>query len=152
MRRQSAAACTTGAEVPNSLILPLGASGRLRRDHIGGASTAQLRAVGGTGAHVARLARRLRQLRPDLVHTNSLKAALYGGAAAKLASVPVVWHVHDRISDDYLPANAVKLVHAASRRLPSAVLANSEATLSTVPETTKIRRVVGNAIVAPETY
>ena len=46
---------------------------------------------------------------PDLVHTNSLKAALYGGVAGRLAGVPVVWHVRDRIADDYLPGIAVTL-------------------------------------------
>jgi glycosyltransferase involved in cell wall biosynthesis len=83
--------------------------------------------------HVLRLARRLRQLRPDLVHTNSLKSALYGGLAGRLARVPVVWHVRDRISDDYLPSAAVRLVRLAARVLPSAVVANSRSTLETLP-------------------
>ena len=34
------------------------------------------------------LARRLRELQPDLVHTNSLKAALYGGVAARAGRRP----------------------------------------------------------------
>jgi glycosyltransferase involved in cell wall biosynthesis len=79
-----------------------------------------------------RLAARLRRLRPDIVHTNSLKAALYGGVAGRLASVPVVWHIRDRIADDYLPPAARRLVHAAGRFLPSAVVANSAATLATL--------------------
>ena len=33
---------------------------------------------------------------PDIVHTNSLKAALYGGVAGRLAGVPTVWHIRDR--------------------------------------------------------
>src|SRR4051794_8099018 len=41
-------------------------------------------AAAATAAYVWRLRRRLRELRPDLVHTNSLKAALYGGAAGRL--------------------------------------------------------------------
>ncbi len=79
-----------------------------------------------------RLARRLRQLQPDLVHTNSLKAALYGSLAGRLAGVPVVWHARDRVSPDYLPGRAVTLVRAAARLLPSFVLANSQATLDTL--------------------
>jgi glycosyltransferase involved in cell wall biosynthesis len=82
---------------------------------------------------VLRLASRLRALRPDLVHTNSLKAALYGGAAGRLAGVPVIWHLRDRVSDDYLPARAVTLVRLASRILPTAVVANSRTTLDTLP-------------------
>jgi glycosyltransferase involved in cell wall biosynthesis len=76
------------------------------------------------------LARRLRALRPDLVHTNSLKSALYGGVAGRLAGVPVVWHVRDRVAPDYLGAETTRIVRAAARRLPSTVIANSQATLS----------------------
>jgi glycosyltransferase involved in cell wall biosynthesis len=76
--------------------------------------------------------RLLRRLDADLVHTNSLKAAIYGGLAGRLARVPVVWHVRDRIAADYLPRPAVLLVRLAARVLPSAVIANSHATLATV--------------------
>lgn len=82
-----------------------------------------------SAAHAVTLARRLRRLRPDLVHANSLKALLYGGLAARLAHVPVVWHVRDRIADDYLPAAGVRLVGSLSRFLPDAVIANSHETL-----------------------
>jgi glycosyltransferase involved in cell wall biosynthesis len=96
--------------------------------------------------YVVRLARRMRACRADLVHTNSLKAALYGGAAGRLARVPVVWHLRDRIADDYLPHSAVVLVRAAARVLPTAVVANSQATLDTLP-TVRTARVVYNPIV-----
>jgi glycosyltransferase involved in cell wall biosynthesis len=91
------------------------------------------RALSGAAAYAMKLARRLRQVRADLVHTNSLKAALYGGAAGRLSRVPVVWHMRDRIADDYLPRRAVSLVRFASRVLPSAVIANSQTTLATLP-------------------
>ena len=74
------------------------------------------------------LASRIRRLRPDLVHTISLKSALYGGTAARLARVPVVWSIQDRIALDYLPASVVKMVRAASRVVPTAIIANSAAT------------------------
>jgi glycosyltransferase involved in cell wall biosynthesis len=80
-----------------------------------------------------RLSRRIRALDADLVHTNSLKAALYAGLAARLAGVPVVWHIRDRVATDYLPASAVLLVRTASRLLPTAIVANSRATLETLP-------------------
>lgn len=80
-----------------------------------------------------RLAAELKALEVDLVHTNSLKSALYGGLAGRLARVPVVWHIRDRIADDYLPKPAVRLVRAASHLLPTAVIANSQATLATLP-------------------
>lgn len=93
-----------------------------------------LASAAGTAAYVLRLARRLRRLRPDVVHTCSLKSSLYGAAAARLARVPVVWEVQDRIEDDYLPPSAVRLVRAMSRRLPDEIIANSEATGATLPE------------------
>jgi glycosyltransferase involved in cell wall biosynthesis len=91
------------------------------------------RALAQTAAHVWRLRRLLRELSPDLVHTNSLKAAFYGGLAGRLAAVPVVWHVRDRIAVDYLPWFAVWLVRFNSRVLPSWIVANSHSTLETLP-------------------
>jgi len=82
--------------------------------------------------YVLRLAGRLRRLRPDLVHTNSLKAALYGGVAARLAGIPVIWHVHDRIAPDYLPGAAVALVRLMALVLPRRIVANSRSTLETL--------------------
>lgn len=81
---------------------------------------------------VVRLARRVRRLRPDVVHTTSLKADLLGIVPAWSAGRPLVWHVHDRISVDYLPAPLVRLVHLAAR-LPSSVVTNSRATAQTLP-------------------
>lgn len=91
-----------------------------------------VRSVVDVSVYVMRLALRLRRLRPDLVHTNSLKSALYGGVAGRLAGVPLVWHARDRIADDYLPGAAVRVVRQAVRRLPAAVVANSLATLATL--------------------
>src|SRR5579875_3587030 len=88
-------------------------------------------AVWDTLIYTLRLSRRLRALRPDVVHTNSLKAGVYGSLAARLARLPVVWHVRDRIDSDYLPALAVVLVRALIRWLPHVVVANSRATLAT---------------------
>jgi glycosyltransferase involved in cell wall biosynthesis len=104
------------------------------------------RALAHLGPYVVRLARRLHQLGPDIVHTNSLKAAVYGGVAGRLAGVPVVWHIRDRIAPDYLPASAVRLVRATARVLPAAVVANSHTTLETLPPLRR-RRVVHGTVV-----
>ena len=104
---------------------------RLQRDQVG-ARASMLLAVAGTLRYAWRLRRRLHQLRPDLVHTNTLKAALYGGLAGRLAGVPVVWHVRDRITADYLATPALRLVRAAARLLPAAIIANSESTRATL--------------------
>lgn len=113
-------------------VLPMGERTRsLRRDSVAPRRLPS-RALLDTAAYTLRLALRLRHLRPDVVHTNTLKAALYGGIAGRLAGIPVVWHVRDRITPDYLPRPAVALVRVASRVLPGMVVANSEATLATL--------------------
>lgn len=90
-------------------------------------------AVVGTVIHTIRTAFLLRRLRPDVVHTNSMKAHLYGGVAARLVGIPHVWHARDRAAPDYMPQAAVRVVRAAARVLPAVVLANSAATLATYP-------------------
>ncbi|MDQ4039116.1 MAG: glycosyltransferase family 4 protein [Actinomycetota bacterium] len=106
------------------------------------------RAAARAAWYSARLVPVLRRLRPDLVHTNSLKAAFYGVPAARAAGVPAVWHLRDHITPDYMSATAVHLVRAAIRTLPTAVVANSTATLATV---SRARRgsVVPNAVPLP---
>lgn len=81
---------------------------------------------------VLRLARFIRRKRPDIVHTNSLKSDLIGGLAARLAGVRLLWHVRDRIADDYLPHKVVLAFRTACRVLPHAVIANSQATFETL--------------------
>lgn len=80
-----------------------------------------------------RLTRHVRRLRPDVVHTTSLKADLLGVLPARAARRPLVWHVHDRVSADYLPGVLVRLVRALARVAPAAVVANSRATAATLP-------------------
>ncbi len=115
-------------------VLPIAASARdLRRDTVRPGARAPAAALR-TFAYVARLALRLRMLRADLVHTNSLKAGVYGSLAAKAAGVPVVWHVRDRIAEDYIPSSAVRLVRTLIRHFADGVIANSTATLQTLPD------------------
>ena len=101
----------------------------LKKDRVGRGGVS-LAVVLGTARGVWSLRRRLRQLKPDIVHTNTLKAALYGAMAARLARVPVViWHLRDRMAEDYLPRRAIQLVRFAAPRLADGVIANSTATL-----------------------
>ena len=97
--------------------------------------------------YALRLRALIQKLDPDLVVTNSLKASLYGGVAARLSGRPVLWHVHDRIATDYMPALAVTLVRAAARVIPTAVVANSRATLDTLALSARSARRLGAAVV-----
>ena len=104
-----------------------------------GADLSTVRSAAATIGYTLRLARRLRQLRPDLVHTNSLKSGYYGSLAARLARRPVVWHLRDRIADDYLPHRAVLLTQFALRHLPNLVICNSQETLRTADLASGVR-------------
>ena len=120
-----------------TVVLPLRSATReLRKDTLS-TVRAQLVPALDTLRYAMRLARLLRARRPDLVHTNSLKAHLYGGVAARLAGVPQVWHARDRISEDYLPVRAVQAVRLAVRVLPAAVVANSVSTRQTLRSSRK---------------
>ena len=118
-------------------VLPLAGTARhVRKAEVHGTGLSP--AVGAsTAAYVLRLAMRLRALKPDLVHTNSLKAGVYGSAAARLAGIPLIWHVRDRIAEDYLPPQAVTLVRRMTRHLATAVVANSRSTMATLAAPSK---------------
>jgi glycosyltransferase involved in cell wall biosynthesis len=120
-------------------IVPLAPSvATADRERAGRLSTTTLTGALRTVPFLWRLARRVRALRPDVVHTTSLKADLLGIVPAALARRPLVWHVHDRIAPDYLPGPLVRVVRGLARRVPAAVVANSRATAATLPVTTAI--------------
>ncbi len=116
----------------STAVLPMAAAARNLSRHRVRLARLPVASVLGSALHVVRLTYELRRLRPDLVHTNTLKAALYGGLAARAARVPVIWHVRDRMADDYLPRPTARLVRALARRLPDGVIANSKATLDSL--------------------
>lgn len=72
----------------------------------------------GIAAYVRRLRKLLRQIQPDLVHSNGFKMHLLG-ALAKPRAVPLVWHVHDYVQARPLMASLMKLF---SRRCAMAVV------------------------------
>ncbi len=105
-----------------------------------------------SAAYLRELRTLLRRLDPDVVHTNSLKSSLIGGVAARTAGLPVLWHIRDRISPDYLPTPAVWLVRGLSLLVPTTVVVNSRETASTLPRrSTVIYDVVPAAPARPET-
>ena len=106
--------------------------GTTTREQAAGWRTAARSAVG-AAPFVRRLARRLRELDVDVVHTTTLKADLLGVPAARLARRPLVWHVHDRIAPDYLPGPLVRLMRQVATWGPQRVVANSRATAAILP-------------------
>lgn len=109
-----------------------------RKDDMGAASLLSWRQIGAVGKFMRRLRRVIREERAHIVHCNSLKSDLLGGVAARLAGVPAIWHVRDRIADDYLPAPVVRAFRWAARLIPHRVIAVSHATLQTLPNVRSI--------------
>lgn len=103
-----------------------------RKDAIGIRSVLNFEKLKISLAYVGNLVRTIRRLRPDIIHTNSLKADLLGGLAAKLLRIPLIWHVRDRIADDYLPPRTVKVFRRLCRIVPKYIIANSQSTLETL--------------------
>lgn len=127
-------------------VLPLGDDVRamhrdLRRaDPAAGGSTSTVRGILRHGLSTVvelvrftgRLTRTLREEAPDVVHATTLKADLLCIVPALLARVPLVWHVHDRVADDYLPAPVASVVRLLARTVPRHVVVNSMATAASV--------------------
>ena len=101
----------------------------VRKEALGAGILAKLGLVAEFLGYSVRLAKLLRARRVQVVHTNSLKADIYGGLAASLARIPLVWHVRDHIDPGYLPGPVVKVFRALARRWPRYVVAISQSTL-----------------------
>ncbi len=114
-------------------IVPLSPNIRtIKKDSLGFATLLALRDILGTLSFTVRLASFIRDARVDLVHTNSLKSDIIGGIAGRLAKRPVIWHIRDRIENDYLPPLIVTVFRRLSTLIPQFVIANSHATLATL--------------------
>ena len=114
-------------------ILPLAPSiVETRKGNLGFGTLFRLKDLLRMVVYILTLARFIRRNRYDLVHTNSLKADIIGGLAARLAGVRLVWHVRDRIDDDYLPRPVVVAFRTLCRLIPDHVIAVSHATLATI--------------------
>ncbi len=103
-------------------------------------SFATLRKLGGVPISILRVRGAIRRLDVDFVHTNSLKADILGGIAARLAGKRVIWHVRDRIAPDYLPGEVVTVFRRLARIIPHAIIANSAATLESLHLPARERR------------
>lgn len=120
---------STGAEVHE---LPAGDVTRVTRTATVGSAGAVLRNGGDAARVAARLRRLIRRRRPDLVVANSLKSAVLVSLAAPAARTPWVWHLHDRVAEDYLPGPVATTLRALARLGPRRVVVNSHATAATL--------------------
>jgi glycosyltransferase involved in cell wall biosynthesis len=105
---------------------------KTKKEELGYLSLLRLRGISRMIRYSFRLAAFIRRSDIDLIHANSLKADILGGIAGKLAGRPVIWHVRDRIEEDYLPKPAVRVFRLLCRVFPAYVIGNSNATLTTL--------------------
>jgi len=52
--------------------------------------------------------------------------------AGRMARVGVVWHLRDRLADDYMNESTARLIRTLAPRFADGIIANSEATLATL--------------------
>lgn len=118
-------------------ILPMdSAVTNTRKDSLGAGSFLRVGRLFSVVRYAYKLSRFLRQQKIRILHTNSLKSDVIGALAGRWAGVPVIWHVRDRICPEYLPRNVVRAFRLAARFLPTCLIANSAATMQTLPRRT----------------
>ena len=130
-------------------VLPLGESvTQVRKDSLSSAKAISFAQIKHILAYIWRLRGFIRARGAQIVHANSLKADLIAALAARLCGVPVIWHVRDRIAEDYLPPLATRAFRLLCRVLPTFVIVNSNATLQTLELPRQRRaRVIYNGVV-----
>ena len=130
-------------------VLPLSSEvAGVRKDSLTGAGVVAPHQAWEIARYIWRLRGFARRRGVDILHTNSLKADLIGAVAGRLAGLPVIWHVRDRIADDYLPPSAARAFRLLCRVLPNYIVVNSASTLESLQLPTHLRgRVIYNSIV-----
>ena len=104
-----------------TLLAPRSVSGISRE----GAVKRDLLAVPGVLKLAWQVARRARWY--DLLYANSQKALVVGAIAGRLANKPVIWHLHDLLTEDHFSPEHRRLVVALANRAVARVVANSRA-------------------------
>ncbi len=111
-------------------VLPLDATvRRARKDTLRSRILLSPAIFARTAHYAARIAAFARRNGVSLIHTNTIKAHVYGLLAGRLANLPVIWHVRDYIDPTYFPAPAVKVIRLLARYGPRHILAVSRSVL-----------------------
>jgi glycosyltransferase involved in cell wall biosynthesis len=128
-------------------VLPMAEGIRDLKKHSVSLSGLPIASVLGTLSYCVRLRKRIKEIAPEIVHTNTLKALVYGTVANAGLQSKLIWHVRDRISPDYLPSFAVRAIRVAARLAPDAVIANSTTTLLTLGSRKSLSSVAPSPVV-----
>lgn len=107
-------------------VLPLAESVReVRKDTLGFRTLLPGRRLAAAVAYAAQVARFARRQGVQLIHSNTIKAHLYGALAGRLSGLPVVWHLRDLMDESYFPASVVRGMRWGARHLPTHIIAVS---------------------------
>lgn len=108
--------------IPTTILVPPAAVRHVRKqDGLG----ALLRALPGLAQTVARLTRLAREY--DLLFANTQKALLIAGLAGWWTGRPVVWNLHDLLTDDHFTALNRRAAVWGANAFATHVIANSQA-------------------------
>jgi glycosyltransferase involved in cell wall biosynthesis len=107
------------------------------------------RALAATRTHARALADLLREMNPDVVHTNGLKMHVLAARAAA-PGVPIVWHLHEYLS----PRRMSRILLRHHVRRASAIVANSRSVAADLAATlgTGARLCQGSGEVSPKRF
>jgi glycosyltransferase involved in cell wall biosynthesis len=119
-------------ELATTIVLPLPDEILKSRRGSFKVSRLPMKQVVGLMTFLFQLQRKIEEIAPHVIHTNSLKANVFGGLLGRICEIPVVWHVRDRIHEDYMSQGSARVLRLLGRWLPQAVIANSLATLATM--------------------
>jgi glycosyltransferase involved in cell wall biosynthesis len=137
------------AGVP-TVVLPLDESvAKASRDQV---VAGLARSAGAALGYLPRLVRAIRGADVDLVVANSLKSAAFAAFAAPLAGRRWVWHLHDRLSADYLPLPLRYAMRAVAAWGPRAIVVNSRATLATLPPRARRKATIAYPGLTPDAF
>ncbi|MGI4862017.1 MAG: glycosyltransferase family 4 protein [Janthinobacterium lividum] len=88
-------------------------------------SSSVFRAVSGVVKMITRVAKVAKSC--DIIYANTQKAVVIGAFAGMLARRPVVWYLHDIMSDDHFGKSQLLVIKLVARYFLSGVVCNSEA-------------------------
>lgn len=106
----------------------------VKRQSLGGSRLAVLAYPFDLAVSALRLAALVRRGRFDLVYTNSAKADIYGSLAGWLARKPVVWRLHDIVTEEAFNRFNMWLFKTSATRFTSRVLCVSRASEQAMAE------------------
>jgi len=111
-------------------VVPLASRVReVRKDTLGTSAYLHVGRLALVAAYAARMAAFARRNRIQIIHTNTIKAHVYGALAARFAGLPLVWHIRDFVNESYFPAATVRAFRFMARHAPRHLIAVSHSVL-----------------------